>query len=107
MGLTHPPGRSAFTLVEVVMSMAIMAVLMAGIASAMLMAGQTLPDADDTSVAVASGSQAVDQIAGDLYCATSFTRRAANEVEFTVDDRNGDEAPELIRYAWSGTPGEP
>ena len=107
MGRTQPHHRSAFTLVEVVMSLAIMAVLMTGIASAVLLASQALPQADNPSAALVSGAQAADQIAGDLYCALSFSRRTTEDLEFTVADRSGDDAPETIRYAWSGTPGDP
>ena len=43
----------------------------------------------------------------ELNYALSFTERPVNVVEFTVADRDGDESPEFIRYAWSGTPGDP
>jgi type II secretory pathway pseudopilin PulG len=98
---------AAFTLVEVVMSTAIMAVLMAGIASAVLMTSRAMPEARDPADAVLDGSQVADRIASDLLCAQSFTIRTPHEVEFTVADRTRDDVPETIRYAWAGTSGDP
>ena len=37
--------------------------------------------------------------------ATSFATLTPGEVVCTVPDRTGDNAPETIRYAWSGTVG--
>ncbi|UCG33119.1 MAG: hypothetical protein JSU68_00520 [Phycisphaerales bacterium] len=89
------------------MSTALMAVLMASIASAVLITSRAMPVAQDPSDAVLDGSRVADQIASDLLCAQSFTTRTQHEVEFTVADRNTDDVPETIRYAWSGTPGDP
>ncbi|MBM4074622.1 MAG: hypothetical protein FJ267_03150, partial [Planctomycetes bacterium] len=43
----------------------------------------------------------------DLQRATGFTERTAKAVTFTVPDRDGNGRPETLRYAWSGTAGNP
>ena len=46
-------------------------------------------------------------MAGELRFATYVTERSAHAIEFVVADRDGDNVPERIRYAWSGTAGDP
>lgn len=100
------PNRHGFTLVELVLSMAIMTILMGAMASAVLIATHALPDDQSPSTAAVDGSEVLDRIAGDLLAGTSFPEMTARSVTLTVADRNGDKAPETIRYAWSGTPGD-
>jgi hypothetical protein len=54
-----------------------------------------------------ASARAADLLAADLFHATSITAATATELAFAVADRTGDGAPETIRYAWSGTPGDP
>ena len=89
------------------MSLAVTVVLVGGIASAMVIATRALPSSESPIDDLVSGEDAVEQIAGELNYALSFTQRTANTVEFTVPDRNSDATAETIRYAWSGTAGDP
>lgn len=43
----------------------------------------------------------------DIQLAQSFSENTTTAVTFTVPDRNGDNNPETIRYAWSGNAGDP
>jgi hypothetical protein len=43
----------------------------------------------------------------DLEFALAFSEQTATAMTFTVPDRDGDLLAETIRYAWSGTPGDP
>ena len=96
-----------FTLVELVASMAIMTILLGGIASAVVLATHALPDEDDPSERTAAAIAVVEQIAGDLTLADTFLLADPDAVRFTVPDRgHGDVGPETMRYAWSGTPGD-
>ncbi len=97
----------AFTLAELLVSSAATAVLVTGVASAMLLASQALPEnrADLDSLVTAGG--VAEQISTELSCALLITERTATAIEFAVGDRDGDSQPELIRYHWSGTVGEP
>jgi len=105
---SHRPtrGDSGLTLVEVVVAIAITSILLAGMASALLIASRAADPVGPTNTVLAT-SMAAHDILGELRFAIAFTERTATAVEFTVADRNGDEAPETIRYAWSGTAGDP
>jgi len=93
-------------LVELVLSMAVMTIVMAGTASVVLLASHALPSAESPARALAQSSDVVGEIAGELLYATSITEKSATAVTFTVADRgHGDPGPETIRYAWSGTTG--
>jgi len=55
----------------------------------------------------AEADQVLDKFVADVEHAISFSERTANAVTFTVPDRDGNGLPDTIRYAWSGTPGDP
>ena len=106
-GNTNAHSRG-FSLVELVLSMAVMTVVMAGTASVVLLASHALPSAESPARALAQSSDVVGEVAGELLYATSITEKSATAVTFTVSDRgHGDPGPEMIRYAWSGTAGDP
>jgi len=94
-------------LVELVFSVSVTAVLMTGIASALVMASRALPSNKDANASIADTTAMTDQMANDLYVALSFSERTARTVRFTVPDCTGDDVPDMIRYAWSGTNGDP
>ena len=96
----------AFTLAELLVSLAVMGVLMTGLASALLIVSKSAPDPDSPLTALADGAILVDQIAEELGGATWLLERTATAVTFTVADRDTDGVPERIRYAWSGKPGD-
>ncbi|MFH0980185.1 MAG: type II secretion system protein, partial [Planctomycetota bacterium] len=103
--LRQTPG---FTLVELVVSMAIMTILGLAMASAVLIASHALPKEDDPSERTAAAVEASEALAGDLVTAITITQAGPNVIEFIVPDRgHGAAGPETIRYAWSGTPGDP
>ncbi len=87
--------------------MAVVSIVLLAIGSAILLAAHALPDAPGSTAAVATAAEVAGQIAGELRFARSFLERTANTIEFTVADRSGDAVPETIRYAFSGTPGDP
>lgn len=99
--------RRGFTLIELVVSLSVMTILMAGIASALVIASRALPDRDSPVSVAVDAAEIVERITAELYDAQSFGVRSATSVAFTVQDRTGDGNPDTIRYAWSGTPGAP
>lgn len=101
------PVRSGFTLAEVLVSAASMGVLMVGIASAVLLASQALDDGDNPSTKVHAATTAVDQIVRDAASALSISEQSPTVLAFAVPDRDDDQQDEVIRYAWSGTLGDP
>ena len=100
--------RRAFTLAELTASMGIMVILMGAMTSTILVASRAIPDVEDPKVKRLAAMDVVDQMAGELFYATSITEETETAVTFTVADRgHGAAGPETIRYGWSGTPGDP
>ena len=99
--------QRAVTLVELTVSMAVGGILVAGLGSAMVLASRAIPDAESPARTTTEAYFVAEQIAGELFCAQTFTERSATVVEFAVADRDNDSTPEMIRYEWSGTPGDP
>ena len=96
-----------FTLAEVVVSFVILSIIVAAAVSSLTIASRGMDIANRTTSQATKASDAAAQVAADLQVATGFTERTAKAVTFTVPDRNADGAAETIRYAWSGTPGDP
>jgi len=99
--------RRAFTLVEVVVSLAIMSILIMALGSTLILASNALPSEDDPALHVIDASRGANSIAEELRTAIHITERSTHAITFTVADRNGDGIWERIRYAWSGTAGDP
>jgi hypothetical protein len=101
------PARGAFTMVELVVSIFAMAVLLGGMASAVVLVTRALP-ADRTELdAVVDGSAVLEQITTELTCANRISIAGDHAISFFVADRDGDSQDEEIRYQWSGTAGHP
>jgi len=99
--------RRGFTLIEMVVATAVLSVIMLGVGSAMIIAGRAMPDAANPAAAAITAGRTLEQIATELQYAVAVIENSATAIEFTVADRNNDDVPETIRYAWSGTPGDP
>ncbi len=98
--------RNAFTLVELVASMAIMVILMLAMASVITFSTRTTSGQGVTNqVNLLTAADSVDQISDDLNVALNFSECTATSVAFTVPDRVSNGTPNQIRYAWSGTSG--
>lgn len=100
--------QSAFTLVELLVSLSVSALLMTGLAGALVIASRAIPDKDSARLHAATSFQIVEQMSTELSTAISFTLLGQRGVEFRVHDRASDvdATPETIRYEWSGVPGE-
>lgn len=99
--------RPGFTLIEAVLSMALLSIVMVSVGSAMLFASTATPD-EDSPVAVAIADHALlARIADDLSQAMYITEQSSTAITVVVPDRTGDGIPDRIRYAWGGTAGEP
>jgi hypothetical protein len=100
-------GGGAFTLVEMVMALAITAILLAGMTSALTMVLRPTETGADANAAAVEASAALGQIGAELATAKQITRFDQQAIDFTVADRDGDGVDERITYQWSGVPGDP
>jgi hypothetical protein len=98
--------RTALTLVEVLASVAITAILLTAIGSGILLVTRSAA-ATGSDTGTSKTDEVMFRIASDLKLAMNFTERTDTAVTFTVPDRGGNRSPETLRYAWSGVPGDP
>lgn len=93
----HP---HAFTLMEVLVAMAVASILLLAISSSVMLASQAIPDGSSRAAHLIETGKAVEQFSTDLQHALRVTEREANAITFTVADRDGDGSPQAIRYQW-------
>ena len=105
--------RRGNTLLELTVALPIMAMLMLGLASAIKVSFQAVPDGTSISATTLTGSRAMDLLSADVTFATSITSDvtmpgASKSLTFTIPDRDGI-APttETVTYSWSGVMGDP
>ena len=103
----HCARPGGFTLIELVVTIAITSVIMLAMGSAILIATQALPDPERTPYRLNQSSRIAEQMLTELQEAQHIRERAAQAITFTVADRDANGSPERVRYAWSGTPGDP
>jgi len=99
--------RHAFSLVELVLAMAVSGILVGAMGVVLITASSSLergesPLDDDRTAALA-----LADLQADLAEATRFFERTEYALWFEVPDRTGDGTAEHIRYAWSGIAGDP
>jgi len=99
--------RHGYTLLELTISMPLLAMLMLGIASAISLSARSLPDGKTMSSAVVSVAGPLDQLGLELSYATAISARSPSDITFTTPDRNGNGSAEILRYRWGGTAGDP
>lgn len=104
--------RGGYTLVEMAVSCAIVAVLMLAVASALHLTLSATADVTAAAALNRENGSVADQVGSDLNLALDFTERTATAVTFSVPDRaapgDADRGPDTIRYAWwpTGSPAD-
>jgi prepilin-type N-terminal cleavage/methylation domain-containing protein len=102
---SRPP---AFTLVEVLVSLVVVGLVMAGLSGALFMTTKALPAAGmSTAGQVTQNDRVLGELVAELQQALHIRERCPHSITFTLPDRNGDGCPERVRYFWSGTAGDP
>lgn len=97
--------RSGFSLVELVLACALLAILLAAGRGAIGLANRAArSSALEGSMALGA---ALNDITADVGCATQILTSTATSIGVLVPDRNGDGEDESIEYSWSGTSGAP
>ena len=102
-----PDRPHAFTLLELVLSLAITSVLAVAVSSAIFIATQSLPRSGDMLDAAVDMSLLDDALRGEVELATAILDVSDKRIEFLVADRDGDEIEERIELSWSGGAGTP
>jgi prepilin-type N-terminal cleavage/methylation domain-containing protein len=105
--IRYRKSATGFTLIEMVISLAIMAVIATALGSTLVLASRALDQESGPAAQTLATRRASDRLLAELAAASGFSERTATAVTFTVPDRDGDGVPETIRYAWSGTAGAP
>ncbi len=105
--MTRSHRAHAFTLVELVTSMTIASILMMAMTSALVVASHALPTDSDPARAKSRGGEALRLVADEIAAAKDITRATSSDIVFTLDDRDGDGAAEVVRYHWDGNAGDP
>jgi prepilin-type N-terminal cleavage/methylation domain-containing protein len=105
---------SAFTLIEMSVSLTILCVIIVACGSVIVLAsrvggggggGASSSTSGDKSALSASVQRVTDQLAADLKTANTVSARSSTSITFSVPDRDGDNLPETITYAWTGGAG--
>ena len=103
---THKLHPRAFTLIELVAALGITTILLAAIASAVMIATRASTD-ERCFLRPMTAGRVVDQMSGELESALLVLSQTPTSISFTVPPRNGDTVPEKITYSWAGPSGAP
>ncbi len=81
--------------------------LAAGMASALFVALKATDTSGSPAAVALDGHACLVEMAAEVEYATTTTEQAATAITLTVPDRDSDAISETIRYAWTGTAGDP
>ncbi len=93
-----PVQRTGFTLVEMVVSLAILSIVMSALMSTMLLATRTIPAADDPALMAPDVNAVMERILADAAFARTVEARSRGLV-LGVTDRTGDANPDVLYYS--------
>ncbi len=97
--------RAAFTLIEIVISLALISIIAIASAGVMRLAARAAAGSGDPRAEASGPGEAVRQITQDLQLATSVLRADSTGLSVEVPDRDADGLPETIEYEWDGVSG--
>ncbi len=104
--MTPAHRQHGFSLAEMLVAMAITSIVLGGAVTAIGVGGQSFRAATG-GMATAPALDGLAQMSADIELALRFTESTATAISFYVPDRTGDGAPELLRYEWGGSDGDP
>lgn len=97
----------AFTLMEMVLSIALLTLVLAAATAVVALAARTAPDPNDPLVQQMALQGVADQVALDAGDASTIELVGKHELRLTCEDMTGDDVPDSIVYEWSGAAGDP
>jgi prepilin-type N-terminal cleavage/methylation domain-containing protein len=95
--------RPGYTLIELVMAMAIAGILLMGMSASIVIASRCVSEGYDVVGLALRTSDALGEVNSDLSTAEDFLDRTSSSVTFTVPDRDGDGVSETVKYWWTGS----
>ncbi|MEX2670993.1 MAG: prepilin-type N-terminal cleavage/methylation domain-containing protein [Phycisphaeraceae bacterium] len=97
--------RAGFTLIETLMSSALIGVLLVAMGSAIALSSHAIPSPEHAGQGRLAAAAALERLGDDLKHARFVTERTATNITVVVHDRTGDGSADRIRYAWGGQSG--
>jgi prepilin-type N-terminal cleavage/methylation domain-containing protein len=94
--------HSAFTMIEMVMSVVIVSVLLLAIGSVLRLTNYVDAASASDAGAAAQSADLASGVVADLNVAENFTEDSSASCTFTVPDRTGSAGLDTIRYSWTG-----
>lgn len=102
-----PRDIPGFTLVELLIALAISTIVMMAVPFMISLSARAAPTAGSVQTTSIEAADCLAQLGADLKLSRTITELSANAITMTVPARDGSDAAQTIRYAWSGTPGDP
>mgnify|MGYP000188353895 CR=1 FL=1 len=99
--------RRGFTIIELIVSLALLAVVMLAATSLSYAAVRATPADTDGGTILARANDAMDRMCAELQVAVSFRRVERGRITFAVAGSASSDDDRVIQYSWSGTPGDP
>lgn len=104
----RPKQDSGFTLIELVMALAVIGLILGATASTVMFTARALPaDPAHGPEAELAAARGLAMLERDLSESLRVTLWSDTRIELEIQDTNGDGQPELVRYEWSRAPGGP
>jgi hypothetical protein len=97
--------RRAFTIAELLTSLAVTTVIVSALASCIALTARALPNASDPQQAAFRLNEVARRMADDVRFASDIKIPGPTEMQLQLADQDADGTPETIVYQWSGTAG--
>ena len=105
MGRKTPTRPFGFTLVELVVALAIFSVIVGVLGTTLFVAQRGTETIGNQTASIAAARQLIDRVADDLTRTVGLSFQSDTLVQFEIPDEDGDGFSEIIRYRWSVEPG--
>jgi prepilin-type N-terminal cleavage/methylation domain-containing protein len=106
-GADRRTSRTAFTLIEMVVSLSVISIVFMAMGSVMILASKALPTADASESLTLDTGDIMQQMVLEFQTATEILSVSDKSILFKVPDRDGDGADEGVVYYWTGVAGTP
>jgi hypothetical protein len=106
MTRTPPHHRHGLTLLELVISMSITVIVLAGITGAVMLAGQAVEANIVAADNLTDTGFGLSELRDDLALAISIDALTDDGITVTVPDRTGDDVHDLVAYTWDSSTGD-